>query len=55
MKLINENVVFFIERNIRGGWAVYGMNGVKQYYGYSKSQAKKMYENEYKVIVNKES
>ena len=55
MKLINENIVFFIERNIHGGWAVYGMDGVKQYYGYTKSEAKKKYIEDYKVILNKES
>lgn len=55
MKFMIENIIFFIEHNIHGGWTVYGHNGVKQYYGYTKSEAKKKYIESYKVIINKES
>lgn len=55
MKRLNDNIVFFIEKNIHGAWVVYGMDGVKQYYGYSKAEAKRRYLDEYKVIVNKEN
>ncbi len=42
------NVVFFSELNIRGAWVVYGACGVKQYYGYTKKQAERLYKDEYK-------
>ena len=40
------NPIFFIEKNIHGAWVVYGDIGVKQYYGYTKTQAKEKYKNE---------
>ena len=40
--------VFLVEKNIRGAWVVYGAIGVKQYYGYSKSEAVRRYEEECK-------
>ena len=43
--------VFLVEKNIRGAWVVYGAIGVKQYYGYSKSEAVKRYEEECKSIL----
>ena len=45
--------IFFAERNIRGAWVVYGSEGVKQYYGYSKSQSKKMYQESGRTFVNR--
>lgn len=39
-------VIYFSEKNIRGAWVVYGINGVKQYYGYTKKQAESMYKEE---------
>lgn len=47
--------IYFTEKNIRGAWVVYGTNGVKQYYGYTKRQAEKMYKEEtkQKIIINK--
>ena len=44
--------IFFIERNIRGAWVVYGNEGIKQYYGYTKQQAKEMYQNDNRTFVN---
>lgn len=38
--------VFFVQRNIRGAWAIYGALGVRQYYGYTKEQAIKKYREE---------
>lgn len=48
-------IIYFTERNIHGAWVVYGINGIKQYYGYSKKDAEKLYKTEYKkeVIVNR--
>lgn len=40
------NPIFFIEKNIRGVWVVYGDIGVKQCCGYTKTQAKEKYRNE---------
>ena len=39
MATINRGIVFFMEKNIRGAWVVYGIDGVKQYYGYTKGKA----------------
>ena len=51
MATINRGIVFFMEKNIRGAWVVYGIDGVKQYYGYAKAQARQMYIDDYKVFV----
>lgn len=45
--------VFFIDRNIHGACVVYGSEGVKQYYGYTKQQAKSMYQQSGKTFVNR--
>ena len=39
------------EKNIRGAWVVYGIEGIKQYYGYTKAQAKQKYIEGCKTIV----
>lgn len=44
-------VVYFYERNIRGAWVVYGINGVKQYYGYTKREAERRYREEAKKVI----
>ena len=41
-----KNNIFFIEWNIRGAWVVYGAIGVRQYYGYTKKEARQKYEDE---------
>lgn len=38
--------VFFVERNIRGAWVIYGALGVRQYYGYTKAEAIDKYRKE---------
>lgn len=43
---MRKNPIFFMEKNIRGAWVVYGELGVKQYYYYTKEEAKKMYLDE---------
>lgn len=32
-----------MERNVHGAWVVYGVCGVKQYYNYSKAEARRLY------------
>ena len=46
--------IFFVEKNIRGAWVIYGAIGVKQYYGYTKAEAVAKYKEECKrtVFVN---
>jgi len=36
--------IHFIEMNIRGAWVVYGAIGIRQYYGYTKKEAKMKYQ-----------
>ena len=38
--------IYFMEKNIRGAWVIYGTLGVKQYYYYTKAQAKNLYLDE---------
>lgn len=40
---INRGIIFFIETNVYGAVVIYGAYGVKQYYGYTKAEAKKKY------------
>ena len=40
--------IFFVEKNIRGAWVIYGRLGVKQYYYYTKEQAVELYKAECK-------
>lgn len=43
--------IFFIERNIRGAWVIYGRIGVKQYYDYTKAEAIAKYKDECKKTI----
>lgn len=43
-----KRCVYMIEKNIFGAWVVYGILGVKQYYNYTKDQARKKYVEECK-------
>lgn len=48
---MKENI-YFTEKNIRGAWVVVGVLGTRQYYGYTKKEAIKMYNDEvYKTII----
>lgn len=46
MKLINNKCIYFVEWNVCGAWVIYGKLGVKQYIGYTKTEAMSMYEQE---------
>lgn len=46
-----KDYIFFIERNIRGAWVIYGRLGVRQYYDHSKSEAKQKYIEECKRTI----
>lgn len=35
--------IFLIEQNIHGAWVIYGALGVRQYYYYTKDEAKEKY------------
>lgn len=43
----NRSPIYFMEKNIRGAWVIYGALGIKQYYYYTKAQAQKLYRDEY--------
>lgn len=49
---VKRDVIFFIEKNIHGAWVIYGELGVRQYYGYTKAQARKMYIESSNIIIN---
>lgn len=36
-------IISFMERNVRGAWVIYGAAGIRQYYYYTKVQARKLY------------
>ena len=50
-----HGAIYFTERNVHGAWVVYGVLGVRQYYGYTKREAEKRYRNECNktIVVNK--
>lgn len=52
MRLINQNTIYFTEKNERGAWVVYGAYGVKQYYGYTKAQALRLYRQSDRIFTN---
>ena len=47
-------MIEFVEMNVRGAWVVYGTIGIRQFYGYTKSEAIALYLSECKreVFVN---
>ena len=45
--------IYFIEKNAHGAYVIYGDEGVKQYYGYTKREATKLYRESGKTITNK--
>lgn len=40
---MSKSPIYFIEKNIRGAWVVWGVIGMRQYYYYTQAQAKKRY------------
>lgn len=47
-----KGIIYFTEKNIRGAWVVWGVDGIKQYYGYTKKQAEQKYKEDCKTFVN---
>lgn len=47
-----DGTILAVERNIRGAWVIYGSEGVKQYYGYTKAEAIQLYKETYKEVYN---
>ena len=45
-----SRIIQFVERNARGAWVVYGADGIKQYYGYTKAEAIRRYKYDSKTI-----
>lgn len=48
--LQKSDYIYFSRKNIHGAWVVYGVDGVKQYYGYTKKQAEEKYIKECNII-----
>ena len=46
MKLITDNDIWRVEKNIRGAWVIYGVLGIRQYYDYTKKEAIARYKQE---------
>ena len=46
--------IFYVERNVRGAWVIYGTLGIRQYYYYTKKQAMALYRQECqsKIVYN---
>lgn len=47
-----QATIFFVEKNIHDAWVIYGSDGIKQYYGYTKKEAIKKYKDNCKTFVN---
>lgn len=45
--------VFFSERNVYGAWVVYGTEGVKQYYGYTRKEAERLYRESCRTVTER--
>ena len=43
-----SDIIYFSERNIHGAWVLYGILGIRQYYGYGLEETKEKYVNEAK-------
>lgn len=47
-----NGLIFFVEQNVRGAWVVYGLCGIKQYYGYTRKQAIEQYKADCDIFEN---
>lgn len=47
-----RSIIYFVTKNIRGAWVVYGVAGIKQYYYYTKRQAIEKYKENCNVFYN---
>lgn len=45
-----SGIIHFVEKNVHGAWVVYGADGIKQYYGYTKAEAIRLYKEDCKTI-----
>ena len=45
-----SGIIHFVEKNIRGAWVVFGVDGIKQYYGYTKAEAIRRYKEDCKIV-----
>ena len=45
-----SGIIHFVEKNIRGAWVVFGVDGIKQYYGYTKAEAIGLYKEVSKFV-----
>ena len=43
---MRHGTINFVERNIHGAWVVWGVLGIRQYYGYTKAEVIQMYKDE---------
>ena len=50
---VNMNMIYFVEKNVHGAWVIYGTDGVKQYYYYTKTEAIRKYKADSKVLTCK--
>lgn len=51
MGKITDDPIFCIEKNIHGAWVIWGVLGIRQYYYYTKKEAKERYIEEAKGTV----
>lgn len=51
---MKNNIIYFTEKNIHGAIVIAGALGIRQYYYYTVTQAKKLYTEEFKkkVFIN---
>lgn len=47
-----NDLTWLVERNIHGAWVVCGACGIKQYYYYTKTDAKRKYKEDADVFYN---
>jgi len=45
-----SGIIHFVEKNIRGAWVVFGVDGIKQYYGYTKAESIRRYKEDCKIV-----
>lgn len=48
---MSNNIIYSIDRNIHGAIVIYGAIGIRQFYYYSKAEARRLYIQEYKKAV----
>lgn len=46
-----NGIVHFVELNVHGAWVVYGIYGIKHYYGYTRKEAVERYKASRDIFV----